>query len=124
MFNFNANNYLNNITQTPHEHYHDLIQATVDSQWNNTTLLDYIKEENIPFDGEYTKQEVWVDTISDVTVNTLKVIGNYINVTFKDGKRVITLNINVKAQEPDTEMLTKELEMILVSDDNSIISAG
>ena len=84
MFNFNANNYLNNITQTPHEHYHDLIQATVDSQWNNTTLLDYIKEENIPFDGEYTKQEVWVDTISDVTVNTLKVIGNYINVTFKD----------------------------------------
>ena len=84
MFNFNTNNYLNNITQTPHEHYHDLIQATVDSQWNNTTLLDYIKEENIPFDGEYTKQEVWVDTISDVTVNTLKVIGNYINVTFKD----------------------------------------
>ena len=43
-------------------------------------------------------------------------------VTFKDGNRVITLNINVKAQDSGTEMLTKQLEITIVSDDNTIKS--
>lgn len=84
MFNFDSNSYLDNIAQTPRDFYHDLIQASVDSQWENTTLIETIKEEKYPFNNEYVEQEVWIDTISDVSVNTLKVIGNYINVTFKD----------------------------------------
>jgi len=42
--------------------------------------------------------------------------------TFKDGNRKITLNINVKPQDQNTEVLTKQLEIILKSDDNSILS--
>lgn len=84
MFKFDANNYLNNVAQKPSDFYHDLIQASVNSQWENTTLLETIKEEQYPFNEEYEEHEVWIDTVSDVSVNTLKVIGNYINVTFKD----------------------------------------
>lgn len=84
MFNFDSNNYLNNVAQTPMQYYHDLLQASVDSQWENTTLIDIIKEEQYPFNDEYVEHEVWVDTVSDVSVNTLKAIGNYINVIFKD----------------------------------------
>ena len=43
-------------------------------------------------------------------------------VTFKDGKRVIKLNINIKPQDPDTQTQTKELEITLVSNDNRIKS--
>ena len=40
--------------------------------------------------------------------------------TFKDGNRKITLSINVKAQDQNTDVLTKELEINIVSDDVSI----
>ena len=39
---------------------------------------------------------------------------------FKDGNRKITLNINVQAQDEQTESITKELEINLISDDVSI----
>lgn len=77
-------NYLDNMAQTPEQYYHDLHQATIDARWEDTTLLTKIKEENIPFDDTYKEHEVWVDVVSDVTVNTLKVVGNYLNVTFKN----------------------------------------
>ena len=39
---------------------------------------------------------------------------------FRDGNRKITLNINVQAQDEQTESITKELEINLISDDVSI----
>ena len=44
------------------------------------------------------------------------------NVTFKDGNRVISLVINVQAQDSNTEMVTKQLDIKLVSDDITIKS--
>ena len=44
------------------------------------------------------------------------------NVTFKDGNRVISLVINVQAQDSATEMVTKQLDIKLVTDDVSIKS--
>ena len=41
---------------------------------------------------------------------------------FKDGNRTITLNVNVKAQDSNTPVQTKELEIKLVSDDVGIKS--
>ena len=41
-------------------------------------------------------------------------------VTFKDGVRKIVLNINVQAQDSNTPVITKELEINIVSDDPTI----
>lgn len=77
-------NYMDNFSYTPKEYYDSLAQATINARWDDTTLIRTIKEENFPFDNIYTEHEVWLDTISDVTVSTLKVIGNYISIMFKD----------------------------------------
>lgn len=78
------NNYLSSFAQTPQETYKGLIQATLDNQFDNTTQLRVIKEQSYPFSNKYTEQEVWLNTVSDVSVNTMKVIGDYIRVLFKD----------------------------------------
>ena len=40
--------------------------------------------------------------------------------TFKDGNRKITLNINIQAQDGETPVITKVLEINIISDDVSI----
>lgn len=84
MFNFNINNYMDNVAESPNDFYRGLNQATISSLWNNTTQIRKVKEENYPFDNNYEEIEAWVSTISDITTNTDKVVANYIELIFKE----------------------------------------
>lgn len=81
---FNLGNYINKVAQTPDEYYRGLAQATIATQFDNTTQLRKIQEEDFPFKGEYTEFDVWVNSVSDVSTSTNKVIGNYIEILFDD----------------------------------------
>ena len=64
MFDFNKDNYIKNIAQTPKEYWEGLHQATLDTMWNDTTQVYTIKEQNaLPFENEYTEYEAWVSTV-------------------------------------------------------------
>ena len=78
-------NYMNHIAQTPKEYHRGLIQATIDSRWEDTTQIHMVKEQSaLPFIDEYTEYEAWVDAISDNLVNTSKVYSDFVKVLFKD----------------------------------------
>lgn len=85
MFKCSIRNYIDNISKTPNEAYKDLVQATIDSQWYNTTQLYTIKEQKaLPFCDDYIEYEAWVDTISDTLVNTNKDYSNFVRILFRD----------------------------------------
>ena len=78
-------NYISYIAQTPKEYHRGLIQATIDSRWEDTTQIHMVKEQSaLPFKDEYTEYEAWVDAISDNLVNTSKVYSDFVKVLFKD----------------------------------------
>ena len=78
-------NYINHIAQTPKEYHRGLIQATIDSRWEDTTQIHMVKEQSaLPFVDEYTEYEAWVDVISDNLINTSKVYSDFVKVLFKD----------------------------------------
>lgn len=82
---FDVNSYLNNIAQTPKEYYIGLSQATIDSQWDNTTQLYMVKEQSaLPFADEYTEYEAWVNTVSDNLITTSKVYSDFVKILFRD----------------------------------------
>lgn len=72
------------MSETPDEAYRGLTQATMTAQFGNTTQLRKIKEEDFPFENAYTEFDAWVNSVSDVSVSTNKVIGNYIEILFED----------------------------------------
>ena len=80
----NYSQYINNIAQSPSDTYNSITQETIKKQWDNTTQLRTVQEENYPFNQEYTEYEAWISTISNVSVNTDKIIGDYIGILFKD----------------------------------------
>lgn len=87
MFEFNRNNYTNNIAQTPKEYWEGLHQATLDTMWNDTTQVYTIKEQNaLPFENEYTEYEAWVSTVSDDLINYSKVYSDFVRLFYKDLK--------------------------------------
>lgn len=78
-------NYINHIAQTPKEYHRGLIQATIDSRWEDTTQIHTVKEQSaLPFVDEYTEYEAWVDVISDNLINTSKVYSDFVRVLFQD----------------------------------------
>ena len=78
-------NYINHIAQTPKEYHRGLIQATIDSRWEDTTQIHMVKEQSaLPFVDEYTEYEAWVDVISDNLINTSKVYSDFVRVLFQD----------------------------------------
>lgn len=78
-------NYINHIAQTPKEYHRGLVQATIDSRWEDTTQIHMVKEQSaLPFVDEYTEYEAWVDVISDNLINTSKVYSDFVKVLFKD----------------------------------------
>lgn len=81
--------YMTQIVQSPKETYDGLNQATFDSAWENTNQIRLIKEELYPFNNVFTEYEAWVSTVSDVSTSTNKVIGNYININFRDLKHTL-----------------------------------
>lgn len=75
---------MNYFAQSPEEYYRDETQATIDELWEDTAQIRKIKEQSFPFSDKYTEEEVWMSTVSDVSISTQKVIGNYIEIFFKD----------------------------------------
>ena len=65
-------------------YYRTYAQEWIDKSFADTTLVRTVKEEKYPFNKEFVEYQVHVDTVSDVTVNTNKVIGNYLSLLFKD----------------------------------------
>ncbi len=79
--------YLNYLAQTPNEFYRDNVQAFVSQEFTDTTRLDTIYEENIPFDFTFNDGcEVIVDTVSENFINLNKVLGDYLSIKFEDCK--------------------------------------
>lgn len=72
------------MVQDNESYYREFAQSSIDFMFNDSTLVRTVKEENYPFNGEYTEYQCHVDTISDVSVNTTKVSGNYLSLIFKD----------------------------------------
>ena len=97
----------------------DIVVEEVDGKYE-VTLIDNGKESQdaqieVISNNEKAKVQIgegtqWFENIARSTV------------TFKDGKRVITLNISVKPQHEGTDTLTKELKISIKSDDNTIKS--
>lgn len=77
-------NFLENVAQSNREFYEEFTQETINSQFEDTTLVRTIKEEKYPFEEEYEDYEVQVDSVAEITVNIIKVIGDFISVLFKD----------------------------------------
>lgn len=65
-------------------YYRTYAQEWVNKYFYDSTLVRTVSEEKYPFNKEYVDYEVHVDSVSDVTVNTNKVIGNYLSLIFKD----------------------------------------
>lgn len=90
-------------TGNPNETYKELVQETISSQWDNTTQLRTIKEQSYPFSTNYTEYEAWINSVSDISVNTNKNIVDFIRIMFKD----ITHPLNHRGQKylyaPDGE---------------------
>lgn len=85
MFNFNRQNYTNNIAQTPKEYWENLHQATIDTMWRDTTQIYTIKEQNaLPFTDEYTEYEAWVATVSDDLINYSKVYSDFVRLSYRN----------------------------------------
>ena len=85
MFNFDKNNYIENIAQTPKDYWNGLHQATIDTMWNDTTQIYTIKEQNAyPFTDEYTEYEAWVATVSDDLINYSKVYSDFVRLFYRD----------------------------------------
>lgn len=79
-------NYLDNVYQTPNDYYREIMQKTLEWQFDNTTQLRLIKEQSYPFtiNPIYTEYEVWINSVSDITSNTNKNIVDFIRVFYKD----------------------------------------
>ena len=77
-------NYLSNMVTNPSNTYKELVQETITSQFDNTTQLRTIKEQSYPFSNVYTEYEAWVNSVSDISVNTNKNIVDFIRVFYKD----------------------------------------
>ena len=77
-------NYLNNIAQTPEEKIREDVQASLISQWDNTTLLTDVKEETYIGSNIYESIEARKSTITEYSVNILKDSNDSRRLTFKD----------------------------------------
>lgn len=88
-------NYLNNLAQTPSQFYKDQLQNTIDYFFTDNTQVRTIKEQSYPFSDVYTEYQVYVDTVSDLTVAYQKTISDFIQITFQDCSHAL----NVRGQK-------------------------
>lgn len=77
-------NYLQNFAQTNEDFYREYAQEWINDSFEDTTLLRIIQEQEFPFTDSYIEQEAHVDSVSDVSSNVNKVIGDYVSFIFKD----------------------------------------
>lgn len=85
MFVFDKSSYLSKVALTPNEYYRGLTQASIYEQWENTTVLYSVKEQQAyPFVDSYSEYEAWVSAISDDLINYNKVYSDFLELLFKD----------------------------------------
>ncbi len=72
------------IAETPEKHWNELNQATINTAWEDTAQLRYIKEQASDFSDNYTDMQVWLTTVADISINTQKDIADFIEVLFQD----------------------------------------
>lgn len=75
---------LGTLYQTPNEYFRGLSQAYLTSQWDNTTLLETVKEETQRGSFEFSDIDAWKDGIVDFTTNALKDEKNYRKLMFEN----------------------------------------
>lgn len=74
----------NDITPIPPKMYEDLQQEFVDLQWENTAVIETVKEQQEIGSEKYDDLDVWVDaTIADTTTG-LKDTNDFLKFIFKD----------------------------------------
>ena len=78
------NNYLTNMAKTPNESWRDAQQAIVNQLFENTTIKTMVEEENLPFDFTFKKLDVWLDTVTEATLNAEKDDSDYRAMYFQD----------------------------------------
>ncbi len=77
--------YLDNLAQSPNDFYRDNTQEFISRKFDNTTRLDTIYEESIPFNFDFVNSyEVIVDSVSDTYTNVTKITGDYKSILYKD----------------------------------------
>lgn len=76
--------YIQNVAKDNRSFYEEFVQESINSQFEDTTLVRMIEEEKYPFNQEYEQYEVQIDSVAEITVNIIKVIGDFITVLFKD----------------------------------------
>jgi hypothetical protein len=72
------------VVQSNEDFYRENGQAWIDGFFDNSTLVRTIQEEIYPFNQVYEEYETHVDTISEFTVNTTKVEGDYLSLIYRD----------------------------------------
>ena len=82
-------NYLNNIKLAPKEDYKAMQQAFVDSVWEDTTLLENVKEEIKHGGFKFKEIEVWKNSISEFTTNIAKDEKDYRRLMFKNQNHIV-----------------------------------
>lgn len=65
-------NYLDNISKTPNNENRELVDAFIDSQWRDSTLLTVVEEETVVGSGIYNQIEVWKNTVSSFDTRVIK----------------------------------------------------
>lgn len=77
-------NFIDNMAQSNKDYYKEITQEWINDTFEDTTLNTIIKEEKYPFNEQYKSFDVHIDSVSEVSTNLTKVMGDYIAVLFKD----------------------------------------
>ena len=77
-------NYITHLARTPNEEYREILQETINSRWEDTTLKVDIYEESALGSFIFNKIEAWVETISEFILNFPKNETDFRKIIFKD----------------------------------------
>lgn len=82
-------NFVDNIYNNPKIDAFESVNAYVDSQWHDSTLLEEVCEETYTGSFKFNKIEVWLNTVSDFTNNIIKNATDFRRLMFKDNRKTI-----------------------------------
>lgn len=83
-FRFFENSFSSNLQSSPKEMYEDLQQEFVNLQWDNTSTLMVVKEQEDIGSDKYNDIEVWIDSTVEDTTTGLKDSNDFNKLIFKD----------------------------------------
>lgn len=78
------------ITGNPNMEYREMLQSYVNDQWDNTTALQNLEEQNEIGSNEYSVVEAMIANLTDLTSTGLKTSQDFMRVFFRDfGHKII-----------------------------------